>query len=204
MMSYFKEIAVGFWSLLAGMAVTIRYFVKPIVTVQYPRAKDPDVPEVSGLSPVYHRSRDPDAQVHRLRNVRPHLPVPTDHRGGHQVSRVKSRSEPPSTSMSISIAVFAACASKSAPPRPWSSPRFTAWRAISREDCVIDHLTLLQTHQKAAGVPVTPIPTAADIDAALAAEAAAKAAKEKEAKAKAEAQSGHRQSGTKRSKNELL
>jgi formate hydrogenlyase subunit 6/NADH:ubiquinone oxidoreductase subunit I len=37
MVSYFKEILVGFGSLLGGMAVTIRYFFKPIVTVQYPR-----------------------------------------------------------------------------------------------------------------------------------------------------------------------
>jgi hypothetical protein len=58
---------------------------------------------------------------------------------------------------------------------------------FSREYCVIDHLTLLQTRQKAAGVPVTPIPTAEEIAAAIAAEAAAKEAKEKEAKAKAEA-----------------
>jgi formate hydrogenlyase subunit 6/NADH:ubiquinone oxidoreductase subunit I len=58
---------------------------------------------------------------------------------------------------------------------------------FTREDCVIDHLTLLQTRQKAAGLPVTPIPTAADIAAAIEAEAAAKAAKEQEAKAKAEA-----------------
>jgi formate hydrogenlyase subunit 6/NADH:ubiquinone oxidoreductase subunit I len=58
---------------------------------------------------------------------------------------------------------------------------------FSREDFVLDHLTLLQARQKAAGLPVTPIPTEEDIAAAIAAEAAAKEAKEKEAKAKAEA-----------------
>jgi NADH-quinone oxidoreductase subunit I len=57
----------------------------------------------------------------------------------------------------------------------------------SREDCVIDHLILLQKRQNAAGLAATPVPTEADIDAAKAAEAAAKAAKEKEAKAKAAA-----------------
>ncbi|MFZ2089833.1 MAG: 4Fe-4S dicluster domain-containing protein, partial [Desulfobaccales bacterium] len=56
-----------------------------------------------------------------------------------------------------------------------------------REDFVFDHLILLQKRQNAAGLPATPVPTAADIDAAQAAEAAAKAAKEQEAKAKAAA-----------------
>jgi NADH-quinone oxidoreductase subunit I len=56
-----------------------------------------------------------------------------------------------------------------------------------REDAVIDHLILLQERQKACGLPVTPVPTAEEIDVAVAAEAAAKEAREKEAKAKAEA-----------------
>ena len=86
MMSYFKEIAVGFWSLLAGMAVTIRYFVKPIVTVQYPREKIQMSPSYRGYPQFIIDPETADAQVHRLRNVRPHLPVPTDHRGGDQVS----------------------------------------------------------------------------------------------------------------------
>ena len=50
------------------------------------------------------------------------------------------------------------------------------------QDAVLDHLILLQQRQKAAGLPVTPIPTAEEIAAAAAAEA-----KEKEAKAKAAA-----------------
>jgi formate hydrogenlyase subunit 6/NADH:ubiquinone oxidoreductase subunit I len=58
---------------------------------------------------------------------------------------------------------------------------------FSREDCVIDHLTLLQARQQTAGLPATKIPTAEEITAAIAAEAAAKEAKEKAAKAQAEA-----------------
>jgi formate hydrogenlyase subunit 6/NADH:ubiquinone oxidoreductase subunit I len=60
--------------------------------------------------------------------------------------------------------------------------RLTGFR---REDAVIDHLTLLQERQQAAGLPVTPIPTAAEIAAAEAAEAAAREAREKEAAVKA-------------------
>ena len=52
----------------------------------------------------------------------------------------------------------------------------------SREVGLLDHLILLQQRQQAAGLPITPIPTAEEIAAAAAAEA-----KEKEAKAKAAA-----------------
>lgn len=34
---YFRDIVTGAWSLVSGMAVTIRYMFKPVVTVQYPR-----------------------------------------------------------------------------------------------------------------------------------------------------------------------
>lgn len=57
-----------------------------------------------------------------------------------------------------------------------------------QQDFVLDHLALLQKRQRAAGLPVTAIPTEAEIEAAVAAEAAAKEAKAKaaeEAKAKA-------------------
>ncbi len=39
LVGYFKEIGVGFWSLLMGMEVTLRYMFKKPVTVQYPREK---------------------------------------------------------------------------------------------------------------------------------------------------------------------
>ena len=62
MMSYFKEIAVGFWSLIGGMAVTIRYFVKPIVTVQYPRDKIQMSPRYRGYPQFVI---DPATQTHK-------------------------------------------------------------------------------------------------------------------------------------------
>ncbi len=62
MITYVREIASGFWSLLAGMAVTIRYFVKPVVTVQYPRQK-------IEMSPAYRGHPqlllDPETRTHR-------------------------------------------------------------------------------------------------------------------------------------------
>lgn len=38
---YIRDLLVGAWSLIAGLSVTIRYMVKPVVTVQYPRQKLP-------------------------------------------------------------------------------------------------------------------------------------------------------------------
>jgi len=37
MIAYIKEIATGTWSLFVGLAITIRYFFMPVVTMQYPR-----------------------------------------------------------------------------------------------------------------------------------------------------------------------
>jgi NADH-quinone oxidoreductase chain I len=36
MIYYFREIISGTWSLVVGLGITIRYFFKPVVTVQYP------------------------------------------------------------------------------------------------------------------------------------------------------------------------
>ncbi|MEE9436097.1 MAG: NADH-quinone oxidoreductase subunit I [Candidatus Adiutricales bacterium] len=37
--NYFREIVVGFWSIILGYSVTLNQLVKPIITVQYPRVK---------------------------------------------------------------------------------------------------------------------------------------------------------------------
>ncbi|MBI4352918.1 MAG: NADH-quinone oxidoreductase subunit I, partial [Candidatus Omnitrophica bacterium] len=41
MFHYLKEVIVGFWSLVVGMGVTIRYFFKRPVTVIYPKERIP-------------------------------------------------------------------------------------------------------------------------------------------------------------------
>ena len=48
MIKYFKDIFLGAKSLLVGLAVTIRYMFKPIVTVQYPREKSQITPNYRG------------------------------------------------------------------------------------------------------------------------------------------------------------
>ena len=181
MMTYFKEIASGFWSLLAGMAVTIRYFVKPVVTVQYPRKKIQMSPAYRGYPQLII---DPETNTHR------------------RIACEMCARMCPSQLISVEGAKFPGEKQKRATKYlhehyycslcglctevcPTSALEYSKeYRLVGfrREDAVLDHLILLQERQKAAGLPLTPIPTAEDIAAAAAAEA-----KEKEAKAKAAA-----------------
>jgi len=186
MMSYFKEIAVGFWSLLAGMAVTIRYFVKPIVTVQYPREKIQMSPRYRGYPQFII---DPETQTHRCiacemcaRTCPSQLITVegTKFPGEKQKRATKYLHE--HQYCSLCGLCVEAC-----PTTALDFSKEYRLAGFSREDFVIDHLTLLQARQKTAGLPVTKIPTAEEITAAIAAEAAAKEAKEKAAKAQAEA-----------------
>jgi NADH-quinone oxidoreductase subunit I len=186
MMSYFKEIAVGFWSLLAGMAVTIRDCVKPIVTVQYPRQKIQMSPRYRGYPQFI---LDPETRTHRCiacemcARICPSQLITvegTKFPGEKQKRATKYLHEHQYCSLcGLCVEVC-----------PTTALEFSAVYRLAgyrREDFVINHLILLQQRQKAQNLPVTPVPTEEDIAAAQAAEAAAKAAKEKEAQAKAEA-----------------
>jgi formate hydrogenlyase subunit 6/NADH:ubiquinone oxidoreductase subunit I len=186
MMSYFKEIAVGFWSLLAGMAVTIRYFVKPIVTVQYPREKIEMSPAYRGFPQFII---DPETKTHRCiacemcSRICPSQLITvegTKFPGEKQKRATKYIHEHQYCSLcGLCVEVC--------PTTALEFSKVYRLAGYRREDAVIDHLILLQERQKACGLTVTPVPTAEEIEAAVAAEAAAKEAREKEAKAKAEA-----------------
>ncbi len=186
MVSYFKDILVGFYSLLAGMAVTIRYFFKPIVTVQYPREKIEMTPRYRGYPQL---AIDPETKTHRCiacemcARICPSQLITvegTKFPGEKQKRATKYIHEHQYCSLcGLCVEVC-----------PTSALEFSQVYRLagySREDCVLDHLIVLQKRQRLAGLAPTPIPTAEEIEAAKAAEAAAKAAKEKEAKAKAEA-----------------
>ena len=181
MMTYFKEIVSGFWSLLAGMAVTIRYFVKPVVTVQYPRKKIQMSPAYRGYPQLII---DPESKTHRC------------------IACEMCARTCPSQLITVEGAKFPGEKQKRATKYlhehqycslcglctevcPTSALEYSKeYRLVGfrREDAVLDHLILLQKRQKAAGLPLTAIPTAEEIAAAAAAEA-----KEKEAKAAAAA-----------------
>ncbi|WP_243312783.1 NuoI/complex I 23 kDa subunit family protein [Fundidesulfovibrio agrisoli] len=48
MKAYIRDIVNGTWSLLVGMAITIRYFFGPVVTLQYPHQTVPMKPRFRG------------------------------------------------------------------------------------------------------------------------------------------------------------
>lgn len=58
MIGYVKEIVTGTVSLLTGMAITIKFFFKPVVTVQYPHEDIPMTPRFRG-----HIELIPDAKT---------------------------------------------------------------------------------------------------------------------------------------------
>jgi NADH-quinone oxidoreductase subunit I len=181
MMTYFKEIAVGFWSLLAGMAVTIRYFVKPVVTVQYPRKKIQMSPAYRGYPQLII---DPETNTHRCiacemcARMCPSQLITVEGAkfpGEKQKRATKYVHEHQYCS-------FCGLCTEVCPTTALEYSKEYRLVGFRREDAVLDHLMLLQARQKTAGLPLTPIPTAEDIAVAAAAEA-----KEKEAKAKAAA-----------------
>jgi len=189
MMSYFKEIAVGFWSLLGGMAVTIRYFVKPIVTVQYPREKIQMSPRYRGYPQFII---DPETQTHKCiacemcARICPSQLITVE---GTKFPGEKQKRATRYVHEHQYCSLCGLCV-EVCPTTALDFSKVYTLAGFRREDCVIDHLTLLQARQQAAGLPVTKVPTEEEISAAIAAEAAAKEAKEKEAKeakAKAEA-----------------
>jgi formate hydrogenlyase subunit 6/NADH:ubiquinone oxidoreductase subunit I len=184
MMTYFKEIAVGFYSLLAGMAVTIRYFVKPIVTVQYPRQKITMSPRYRGYPQLII---DPETRTHRC--IACEMCARTC---PSQLITVEGAKFPGEKQKRATLYVhkhyYCSLCGLCVEVCPTTALEYSKEYRLAGyrpEDAVIDHLKLLQKRQQAGGLAITPIPTEAEIAAALAAEAAAREAKEKEAKAKA-------------------
>jgi NADH-quinone oxidoreductase subunit I len=186
MVNYVREILTGLYSLLAGMAVTIRYFVKPIVTVQYPRQQLEMSPRYRGYPQFII---DEETHTHRCiacemcARICPSQLITVEGAkfpGEKQKRATKYLHEHYYCS-------FCGLCTEVCPTEALEYSKEYRWAGFKREDFVIDHLILLQKRQEALGLPVTPVPTEQDIAAAAAAEAAAKEAREKEAKAKAEA-----------------
>ncbi len=184
MMTYLKEIATGFYSLLAGMAVTIRYFVKPIVTVQYPRQKIQMSPAYRGYPRLII---DPETHTHRCiacEMCSRTCPSQLIHVAGAKFPGEKQKRSTKYVHEHYFCSLCGLCI-EVCPTTALEFSQEYRMAGYRREDAVIDHLVLLQERQQAAGLPVTPIPTAEEIAAAQAAEAAAKEAAAKAAAAKA-------------------
>jgi NADH-quinone oxidoreductase subunit I len=186
MMTYFKEILVGFWSLLMGMAVTIRYFTKPIVTVQYPREKIKMSPAYRGYPQLII---DPETNTHKCiacemcSRICPSQLITVE---GAKFPGEKQKRATRYVHEHYYCSLCGLC-TEVCPTAALEYSDEYRLAGFKREDAVIDHLIILQKRQRALGLAPTPVPTAEEIAAAAAAEAAAKEAREKEAKAKAAA-----------------
>lgn len=181
MMTYFREIVSGFWSLLAGMAVTIRYFVKPVVTVQYPRKKIQMSPAYRGYPQLII---DPESKTHRCIACEMCARMCPSQLITVEGAKFPGEKQKRATKYLHEHQYCSLCGlcTEVCPTSALEYSKEYRLVGFRREDAVLDHLILLQKRQKAAGLPPTPIPTAEEIAAAAAAEA-----KEKEAKAKAAA-----------------
>ena len=183
MINYFKEIAVGFYSLLAGMAVTIRYFVKPIVTVQYPRQQLTMSPRYRGHIELLI---DPETGTHRCIACEMCARICPS-----QLIQVEGVKLEPKKKVPLKYVIeyyycsLCGLCLESCPTNAlqWSKEYLLA--NFHREDSVYDILVRLQEQQRAAGLPVTPIPEPPTEEQL--AEMAAKEAQIAEAKAKAAA-----------------
>jgi NADH-quinone oxidoreductase chain I len=185
MMSYFKEIAVGFWSLLAGMAVTIRYFVKPIVTVQYPREKLQMTPRYRGYPQFII---DPETKTHKCIACEMCARIcPSQLITVEGVKLIGAKQKVPLVYLhEHQYCSLCGLCVEVCPTKALEFSQDYRLAGYRREDCVIDHMTLLQKRQQALGWPITPIPVPPTEEEL--AEAAAKEAAIKEAKAKAAAE----------------
>lgn len=181
MMTYFKEIVSGFWSLLAGMAVTIRYFVKPVVTVQYPRKKIQMSPAYRGYPQLII---DPESKTHRCIACEMCARMCPSQLITVEGAKFPGEKQKRATKYLHEHQYCSLCGlcTEVCPTSALEYSKEYRLVGFRREDAVLDHLILLQKRQKAAGLPLTAIPTAEEIAAAAAAEA-----KEKEAKAAAAA-----------------
>lgn len=190
MINYFKEIAVGFYSLLAGMAVTIRYFVKPIVTVQYPRAKIQMTPRFRGYPQFI---LDPETETHRCiacEMCARICPSQLIHLEGTKLIGAKQKVPFKYVHEHYYCSLCGLCV-EVCPTTALEYSQEYRLAGFHREDFLIDHMVLLQKRQQDAGLPVTPIPeppTEEELAAAAAKEAKIKEAREKAAAKKAEAE----------------
>ena len=156
MVNYFKEILVGLGSLIGGMAVTIKYFVKPIVTVQYPREKLTMAPRYRGHIEF---ALDEETKTHRCiacemcSRICPSQLITV---GGVKVEPKKK--VPWKYIIEYQYCSLCGLCLESCPTDAlkWSDEYRMA--GFSREDSVVDILQRFQWQQRMAGVPPTPIP----------------------------------------------
>jgi formate hydrogenlyase subunit 6/NADH:ubiquinone oxidoreductase subunit I len=155
MIGYFKNIWVGFYSLLAGMAVTIRYFVKPIVTVQYPREKIEMSPSYRGHIELII---DPETQTHTCIACEMCSRICPSQLITIEGVKVGKKKLPTKHYVEYQYCSLCGLCIESCPTKAlkWSDEYRLA--GFSRESCEVDLLARLQVQQRLLGYPPTPIP----------------------------------------------
>jgi NADH-quinone oxidoreductase chain I len=155
MIGYFKNIWVGFYSLLAGMAVTIRYFVRPIVTVQYPREKIVMTPSYRGHIELII---DPETKTHRCiacdmcARICPSQLITIE---GVKVGKKKL---PTKHYIEYQYCSLCGLCVDSCPTDALKWSDEYRMSGFSRESCEVDLIARLQQQQRMLGYPPTPIP----------------------------------------------
>ncbi len=161
MVAYVKEVLEGFWSLIAGLAVTIRYFVKPIVTVQYPRQKIAMTPRYRGHTEFII---DPETGTHRCiacEMCSRTCPSSLISLTGVKVKGTKGKR---ATSYVIDYSLCSLCG-LCVEVCPTAALKFSEeyrLAGFSRQDMVIDVLARLKAQQRSLGLPEAEPEPAAD------------------------------------------
>lgn len=155
MVAYFKEIFVGLWSLLAGMAVTIRYFVKPIVTVQYPREKLTMTANFRGPIDLI---LDPETGTHRCTACGMCVRTCPSSLITVEGVKVKKKKLPTKHCIDFSYCSLCGLCLEVCPTKALKFSTQYRLAGYSREDSVFDLLARLDVERAAIGLPPLPIP----------------------------------------------
>ena len=155
MVAYFKEIFVGLWSLLAGMAVTIRYFVKPIVTVQYPREKLTMTAKYRGHIELL---LDPETGTHSCTACGMCVRTCPSNLITVEGVKVKKKKLPTKHVIDYSYCSLCGLCLEVCPTKALRFSNQYRLAGYSREDSVIDLLARLDVERAALGLPPLPIP----------------------------------------------
>jgi NADH-quinone oxidoreductase chain I len=161
MKAYIKETLTGFYSLLAGLGVTIRYFVKPIVTVQYPRQKLDMSPRYRGHTEFI---LDPETGSHRCNaceNCARTCPSGVITVTGAKVPGTKKK-RAVTYVLDYSLCSLCGLCVEVCPTNALKFSNEYRLAGYSRQDLIIDVMARLKAQQRALGLPeeVPPAPEA--------------------------------------------
>ncbi|MBM4289001.1 MAG: NADH-quinone oxidoreductase subunit I [Deltaproteobacteria bacterium] len=161
MTAFIKDTLIGFWSLLAGLGVTIRYFVKPIVTVQYPREKLTMSPRYRGHTEFII---DPETGSHlcnACENCARTCPSNVISVTGVKVAGTKKK-RAVTYVLDYSLCSLCGLCVEVCPTKALKFSDEYRLAGFSRQDMIIDVIARLQAQQRALGLPeeVPPVPEA--------------------------------------------